>query len=80
MPTAKYTREYKVNMGNYEHLVFGLDIMASTNEPEYEGLTTAELSARLKAEVEEALRDDIIAAHEDTEKEDSFIHLHPVNQ
>lgn len=80
MAIAKYSKEYKVNMGNYEHIVFGLDIMANTDEPDYKGLTTAELTSLLKAQVEDALKDDIIAAHEDTEKDDSFIHLHPANQ
>lgn len=80
MAIAKYSREYKVNMGNYEHVVFGLDIMANTDEPDYQGLSTAELTSLLKAQVEDALKDDIVAAHEDTEKDDSFIHLHPFNQ
>lgn len=76
---AKYTKEYKVNMGNYEHLVFGVDVMIN-NTDDYPDLSEEELLAKAKELVEEGLKDDIIAAHEDTEKDDSFIHLHPLNQ
>lgn len=79
MAVARYTKEYKVNMGNYEHLVFGLNIQAD-NVNDYPDLTDEELVERVKEMVEAGLRDDIQAAAADTEKEDSFIHLHPANQ
>jgi len=79
MATAKYAKEYKVNMGNYEHLVFGLDVMIN-NTDDYPDLSAEELFAKAIKMVEEGLKDDIIAAHEDTEKDESFIHLHPINQ
>lgn len=79
MAVVKFTDEYKVNMGNYEHRVFGLDVMLN-NADDYPDLTVKELIAQVKSLVAEGLKDDIVAAHEDTEQDKSFIHLHPFNQ
>lgn len=76
---AKYTKEYKINMGNYEHEVFGVDVMIN-NTDDFPDLTPEELIVKAKELVEGGLKDDIIAAHEDSEKDESFIHLHPLNQ
>lgn len=79
MTVAHYRAEYKVNMGNYEHTLFYLDVMAN-NVDDYPDLSDEELVEKVKDLVREGLRDDIVAAHEDTDSNESFIHLHPYNQ
>lgn len=76
---AKYSKGYRINMANYEHLEFSLDVMINNTE-DFPDLDDEELIAKAKELVEEGLRDDIVAAHNDTDKEESFIHLHPFNQ
>jgi hypothetical protein len=74
----RYRFEHRVNMGDYEHVIYGAELTAD-NVDDYPDVSIPELVLCVKDQVLLALKPDIQAASMDTQQADSFIHRHPFN-
>jgi hypothetical protein len=73
MAQVTRTLEHKVNMGNYEHVVYSATVHLT--ETDYDGTVTADdMLADADTYLQEALAEDIKQAAANTALDDSFIH------